>query len=191
MKTSSRSGWFGALVLVAASCVASAGCGNPVVDVQVDALGGEVDGVDESEYHRPGQPCLLCHSAYGGASPEMAIAGTIFGQPTQNDALGIPVGGATINLVDSFGSTNPKPVVTNCMGNFWIPKDEWDPGFPLAVEVVCPAPGSKRVMNSRIGRDGSCARCHAGSPNQGSPGWVVCGSSYPAPTHATCPGGVP
>lgn len=191
MRTSSRTVPLGILVLSAIAGVAATACGNPVTDIRIDKLGPEARGVDEGPFHRPGQPCVLCHSAYGGASPEMAIGGTIFGQPTLGDEQPIPVLGAKITLVDAFGIKNPKPVITNCMGNFWIPKEDWDPGFPLAVDIECPSPGSKRLMSSRISRDGSCARCHDGPPSQGSPGWVVCGSSYPPPTANSCPGGVP
>src|SRR5262249_39649565 len=49
--------------------VAPAGCGNPAVDPKIAALGPEANGVPQGEFHRSGQPCLLCHGPYGGASP--------------------------------------------------------------------------------------------------------------------------
>ena len=38
-----------------AGALALAGCGNPVIDVKIAALGGEVTGVEPSEHHRPGR----------------------------------------------------------------------------------------------------------------------------------------
>jgi hypothetical protein len=34
---------------------------DPVHQAEVDALGGEVQGVSQGEYHRAGQPCTVCH----------------------------------------------------------------------------------------------------------------------------------
>jgi hypothetical protein len=179
------------LISFAALGLAGMGCSNPVTDARVDALGDEVPGVGESEFHRPGQPCLLCHGEYGRADPLMSVGGTIFAAQTKDAAPGIPVGGATVTMWDSFGDS--RSYKTNCMGNFWVPKDDWNPGFPIAVKVDCGPPGGEHVMNSRVGRDGSCNRCHQGAQNQGSPGWANCGSAdgYPPPTHETCAGGVP
>jgi hypothetical protein len=121
------------------------------------------------------------------------------------------VEGAKVKLWDSTGDY--KEVVTNCIGNFYIEKDTWDPFFPLHVEVEYASPGELDPttgdpvvkianMGTRISRDGSCAGCHFDqkkdtgiSWDQSTPGRVFCvkvetqddkaGFKEPA---VTCPG---
>ncbi|MDB4935004.1 MAG: hypothetical protein JWP87_1976 [Labilithrix sp.] len=82
------------------------------------------------------------------------MAGTIFAAP--GGLVGVE--GARVELVDSAG-TSPPPVVTNCVGNFWVTRGAWDPVFPIRVTVT---KGSTRhEMKSDIGRAASCADCHA------------------------------
>jgi hypothetical protein len=170
-----RAGAFSAAVIsaLALSAGALAGCGNPVLDAKIEALGGEVDGIEAGPYHRPGQPCVLCHGPYEGASPEMSIGGTVFAAPSDKP---IPVGEARVTLVDAAGET--RTVKSNCIGNFYITTEQWVPLFPLTAVVECVYKGDtgsvRPAMNTRISRDGSCAGCHTGVPNQGSPGWVYC-----------------
>lgn len=164
--------------------LALAGCGNPAIDQQVDALPPEVPGVPQSEFHRPGQPCLLCHGPYGGAKPEMSVAGTIFATPGKAPT---PVGGVVVTITDSFGDVHTK--TTNCIGNFFIKSDEWLPGFPLAAKIEYPSLGgtgtTPAYMSTRIGRDGSCAGCHHGVRGLDTPGSVYCVDAptdpFPAP----------
>jgi hypothetical protein len=181
--------------LFAVSALALLGCGNPSIDPKITALGGEVPGVEPSEYHRPGQPCLLCHGPYYGKSPYFAIAGTVFAKQEAQMKNLVPVDGAIVHVTDSFGET--RDLTANCIGNFMINADDWQPAFPLQVSIDCPVPGEKglkaRSMNTRIGRDGSCAGCHFGPASATSPGWVTCipngsPSPYVIPTHASCPG---
>jgi hypothetical protein len=174
----------GSILLIATALAGLTGCGNPVIDTKVAALGGEVPGIDPGEFHRPGQPCLDCHGVYGGASPQMSIAGTIFAAPI--DKLPTPVENVNIVITDSFGSKNgasptvkPPDRKTNCVGNFFFTRDEFDPGFPLEAKIECPTkPGSVdttgHYMSSRISREGSCGACHTGARDQGSPGWIYC-----------------
>jgi len=172
-----------------------AACGNRAVDEKIAALGDEKPGVAPSEFHRPGQPCVLCHGEYLRADPVMTVAGTIYAFPAADKPL--PVKGVTVKLTDAFGDTHEAG--TNCAGNFFIKADEWKPAFPLRAELEYPVPGSldstKRVvMSTRISRDGSCAGCHVGAPNQGSPGWVTCAEAdlnppFP-PEDPSCPGAV-
>ncbi|MBK8258313.1 MAG: hypothetical protein IPK82_37300 [Polyangiaceae bacterium] len=157
------------------------GCANPVADAAIEALGPEDPAVPQSEIHRPGQPCLMCHGPYKGVEPEMVVAGTIFAYPFDlgaEDGNPIPVEGVTLEISDSFGSTPPTTPKTNCAGNFYITKEEWNPAYPLRVAMRYPVEGDEdgeRVsMGTRISRDGSCAGCHEDAPNQGSPGWVYC-----------------
>jgi hypothetical protein len=168
MRPSSLGGSWRAVVWCGALGVASLGCNDPVADARIDALGPEVDGVPEGPLHRAGQPCVLCHSDYGGADPEMSIGGSVF----QTRTSSTPVANVAVTLVDSLGSSPPISIATNEAGNFWIPMETWDPAFPLQVAIECS--GGTRTMNSWIGRDGSCNRCHYGPPDQGSPGWVAC-----------------
>ena len=102
-------------------------------------------------------------------------------------------------LTDAIGDTHTA--TTNCIGNFYITKDSWNPQFPLAAEIRYPVydaqgemtkdSGGKTIrkvkaMGSYISRDGSCASCHtlygrgaaidqAGTPVwYDSTGWIYC-----------------
>jgi hypothetical protein len=181
-----------ALALVA--LVALSACSNPVVDQKVEALGPEVAGVEPSEWHRPGQPCLLCHGPYGGAEPEMAVAGTVFATPGKKGKDPVGVEDVVVTITDSFGDVVEKK--TNCIGNFFITAEEWKPGFPLAAKIEYPDPAggdgtTPAYMATRIGRDGSCAGCHVGPPSETSPGSLYCvaadKSPFPKPGD-DCPG---
>lgn len=173
----------------------SIGCADPLETDRIKALGGEVPGVDPSEFHRPGQPCVLCHSPEGGATPYMAFAGTIFATPNTV----VPVEGVVVTLTDALSNVKTaKP--SNCIGNFFITTDDWTPAYPVRAEIVCPIPQSssdrRSVMPVRIYRDGSCGGCHkytgtdpkfksiAVSPQE-SPGWVACGQEMPVPNYRT------
>lgn len=193
--------------------LAAIGCGNPQLDAEIATLGGEVAGVEKSEYHRPGQPCLDCHGPYKGAKPEMALAGTIFALPSAGANNRYPVEGARITITDALGLVNgvesppakPPEKTTNCAGNFYFTTKEISPAFPYEAKVECPDPNDKtktfatRTMVTRISRDGSCNGCHHGGQNQSSPGYIVCDDDpmhtgatiYPPVTHDTCPMGVP
>lgn len=169
------------------------GCGNRAVDERIAALGEEDPNVPIGEHHRAGQACVLCHGEYLRDEPIMTVAGTIYAFPTDKNPL--PVENVTVTLTDAFGDQFKK--TTNCSGNFFVTAAEWKPAFPLRAELEYPVPGSlestKRVvMSTRISRDGSCAGCHVGAPNQGSPGWVTCAEAdlvppFP-PQDPTCPG---
>jgi hypothetical protein len=192
--------------IVLACALAATSCGNPAVDARIEALGEENPNVEPSQYHRPGQPCVLCHSEYEGEEPLMSVGGTIFGTSGER----VPVEGVIVKMWDSSGSY--FEAVTNCIGNFYVEKEKWDPNFPLHVEMEYPVPGAvdpetgqteTRVisMGTRISRDGSCAGCHVDnkldmSATQGSPGRVYCVDQATAdadaivfkPPSASCPG---
>jgi hypothetical protein len=168
---------------LAATCLlapALAGCPNPVIDAQIEALGPEDPNVPPSDIHRPGQPCLLCHGPYKGASPEMSVAGTIYAYPFDlgyEDGNPIPAVGIEVEISDSLDSSPTLPPITNCAGNFYVTKADWSPAFPLRTSIryeFAPGDTDRVPMDTRISRDGSCAGCHEGEPNQGSPGWVYC-----------------
>jgi hypothetical protein len=109
----------------------------------------------------------------------MTLGGTVFATLTQAGTDPLPVADVDIKLIDSFGEVYPPkgaaPLKTNCIGNFFVTKEQWDPGFPLTVEILCPPPSGRQKMATRIARDGSCASCHFGERTQGSAGWVYCG----------------
>jgi hypothetical protein len=172
------------LFALAASLLLAMGCGNRAVDERIAVLGDEDPNVPTGEFHRPGQPCLLCHGEYLEETPLMTVGGTVYAFPVRPNETPSPVKGVKVILTDAFGETFSAG--TNCAGNFFITKDQWKPAFPLRAELEYPVPGAegstKRVvMSTRISRDGSCAGCHAGPPNQGSPGWVTCAEAQTDP----------
>ncbi len=174
-----------ALLLGVAATLWLTGCPNPVQDREIEALGGECSDIPEGDFHRPGQPCVLCHGDYYQAGPNMSIGGTVFATRSQ----ATPVEGVEIILTDSLGTSPPVPVQTNCIGNFFVDSDDWTPAFPINVQMICPNPDEpddprRVVMGTRITRDGSCAGCHVDRPGtrKDSPGWIYC-----APTSPTIP----
>jgi mono/diheme cytochrome c family protein len=133
---------------------------NPVHDRAVEALGPETTN-GASGFHRAGQPCATCHGAFGPATSDFSVAGTIFAGA--GPSL-VGVEGATIELVDSRGTSPPvgKPVVTNCVGNFWVQRADWDPTLPVRVKVK--KGDVEKTMDGVIGRAASCADCHQVHP---------------------------
>ena len=137
-------------------------CSDPVPDAQLSALPNEAPGIPVGEYHRAGQPCVVCHGPNGPASDTpFSVAGTIFAQP-QNE---VGVDGATVAFTDSAGSS--FTVTTNCVGNFWVPRPgtgdgaaTWDPEFPIYVRAWDKSGQTIRTMQGQIGRERSCANCH-------------------------------
>ncbi len=185
--------------------VALAGCNNPVIDAQIEALGGESPDTPAGPFHRPGQPCVLCHGVYYGADPQLVIGGTVF----RDRQTLMPVENAKVVLYDSVGDI--YEMTTNCNGNFMREHGELDPQFPLYAEIYCPVYGPDgavltdaqgnpqlkvKAMSSWISRDGSCAGCHTlkGRATD-SVGWVVCneeGDTNPIPDQrADCEGKPP
>ncbi len=160
------------MVLGAALCCS---CSDPLRDGKIEALGDEDAGFALNEIHRPGQPCVTCHSLYEGAKPLMSVAGTLFTDPTRPDPdeKGLQlVPQHTIRLIDSEGTIIEKE--TNRCGNFFATIEEFDPAYPVRAELYGPGPDDTLVpidvMASRIGRDGSCGTCHAHPATSQSPG---------------------
>lgn len=163
-------------ILLAASCLLFAGsllsCRyDPVPQQIIDDLGPEQGA--PSETHRPGQPCLACHSAYVGAKPLMAFGGTVY---VLDDKGAVSAAkGVTVNVFDSAGTS--KRACTNAAGNFFLKKDDWKGvAFPLTVQAGTTA------MRSLIGRDASCASCHkAPDPNADPPRDPTTGAGHDSP----------
>jgi hypothetical protein len=137
---------FLAFALVLAACRH-----DPTAQKAIDAL--PTDDPTPNDLHRPGEPCLACHSTYQGATPAFAVAGTVF----SIDAAGnlSPAAHVRVTIADSAADL-PKTPCTNAAGNFYVKKEDWaDIAFPLKVRGC-----GGRSMQSLIGRDGSCGSCH-------------------------------
>jgi hypothetical protein len=137
----------------------AAGCVDPVTDDAVAALGDEAPGVRPGKLHRPGQPCLTCHGDNGPGSPKMVVGGTIFGSAGASGRSGI-----TVKLTDANGDVQERN--TNSAGNFYVFVNEWQPVWPLRVEVSYVGKDGKPVLkpmlsllNGRVG----CGTCHHGT----------------------------
>jgi hypothetical protein len=164
-----------------ASALGLAGLGsscnlNPVHRAGVTNLGPERDDLYpvESEYHRPGEPCALCHSKDGPADSQFVLAGTIFWwddtsekETRENRSYLDRVDQAYVRVLDA--NKTRKCFVTNCNGNFFVrPEDFPRITFPLLVSVERTRdPGRDdantiafRRMTGHIGREASCAVCH-------------------------------
>jgi len=153
------------LLTSAAALIASAAlsCSDPVIDGQIEALGGERGDVPVGELHRPGQPCVLCHSERGTApDSRFFVAGTIFDTRAPDSK---PAAGVTVYLQDAL-SPFPRRYQTNEAGNFFVRESEWeDLTFPFKVAIE--RNGVRIPMGTLVNRDGSCNSCHR--PNPGSP----------------------
>jgi hypothetical protein len=135
----------------------------------------------ETEFHRPGEPCALCHSKAGPAESQFVLAGTIFWGP---DSYQNRVDNAYVRVVDARGTK--KCFVTNCNGNFFARPEQFPRiTFPLLVSVertVDPGKNETELkyksMAGHIGREASCAICHIqGLRDFASPGQIFLFSS--------------
>jgi len=151
---------------------------DPVHRAGVNNLGPENGDAypTESEFHRPGEPCALCHSKEGPADSQFVLAGTIFWGP---DDYNKRVDSAYVRVLDA--NKTRKCFVTNCNGNFFVkPEDFSRITFPLLISVErTKDPGKDentliiRRMTGHIGREPSCATCHIqGLRDFGSPGQI-------------------
>jgi hypothetical protein len=135
----------------------AAACYDPVHADDVASLGPEAPGVPEGPTHRPGQHCTTCHGGDGPGDPQWSVAGTIFavrGQPA-------PEVNAVVTVTDARGKV--VKLTTNSVGNFYVSKDNFDPVYPLKVQVD--GEGITSTMTTNIGRDGGCGACHRGPGN--------------------------
>jgi len=166
MKTRSRFS-VGSLALFGAVAVAvtSASCSmDPVHAAAVNALGPEVAGVPQGEYHRAGQPCAVCHGPEGPAKTTFTVAGTVFYGPTK--AIGVD--NVQVIMADWKSSFT---AYTDCVGNFFVTSDQWNPDFPIEVQIAKDNGGPVRML-SHIGREPSCGNCHKDPPYYDSQGHI-------------------
>jgi hypothetical protein len=158
----------GASMVVAVAALGACIGTTPEEQAQAD-LGDHDDGDEE---HRPGQPCLDCHSKdFNPGGDVFVVAGTIYRRVGDSEAQGVE--DAEVEITDDDGRTFVAR--TNRVGNFMVEvkpgestrqKDDgklrigWEPRFPLRTLVRF---GSEmQEMDSYIWRDGSCASCHRG-----------------------------
>jgi hypothetical protein len=149
--------------MIAAAISLAGGCGDPVRDALADSLGPEAEGVRPGPDHRPGQPCLACHTDGGRAHPSFAIAGTTYRVKGSPEVLGH----VYVDLVDSAGKK--LQLRSNCAGNFYVPTGNVAMREPFWVSLSFL--GRTIDMESPIYREGSCAACHrepAGAASAGA-----------------------
>jgi hypothetical protein len=152
------------LLAVLAMAAGAVACADATHDQQVQALGGEAPGVAAGPEHRPGQPCLVCHGGEGPASSSFSVAGTVYAVFKET----APAVGAKVQIEDVTGAVFDSP--TNAAGNFYVSTSQWQPTYPLQMQVSLMAASNQ--MLTHVGREGSCAACHLGTPGPASPGPV-------------------
>lgn len=123
---------------------------DPVHSDAVNALPGSK--VGNGPLHRSGQPCQLCHDGALGDPSAFSVAGTVF--LNQTDLQGLD--GVTVTLTDKNGSK--YEAVTNAAGNFYVSPTQYTPNYPM--HVAMDYQGMTQVMQTHVGRNGSCAGCH-------------------------------
>lgn len=149
---------------VAGACLiaSSPGCADPLRQDAITALGDEAAGIPEGPLHRAGQPCLLCHD--GTEATALAVAGTVYKLADSTE----PAAGALVRLLDATGATHVA--AANCAGNFFVRPGDFSPTYPMWVKIELA--GWEQIMESPVGREGSCSACHTSSPSPSSAGRV-------------------
>lgn len=138
-------------------------CADPVYDDAVAQLGGEQAGVEPGPLHRPGQPCVLCHSSRGGEL-EFSLAGTVY---VDRDSK-TPIENVSVQVIDS--QQRKFVAHTNCAGNFFVTPAEFAPDFPIWLSME--RGDVFRSMDTPVYREASCAGCHTNPVSLSSPGHV-------------------
>jgi hypothetical protein len=142
------------VALYAAGLALVSACNDATHDIQVGMLGGEDPSVPQGPFHRPGQPCLVCHGGQGPASAQFSVGGTVYMFQTSKQT---PATGATVQVEDINGSVGTSTV--NTAGNFYIPSSQWQPTYPTLPKVTLG--NMPQSMTTHVGREGSCAKCHS------------------------------
>jgi hypothetical protein len=132
--------------------------------------------VDDGPEHRAGQPCTWCHGGPDAIARTMVVGGTIYEHET--DSLG--ASGVQVKITDANGLVFTG--TSNRVGNVFLQggrsregsiTGSGTPVFPLHVEIA--ENGGTVKMRSQIGREGSCAVCHAEPAGASTVGkiWMV------------------
>lgn len=143
-------------------------------------LGPEEPGVPQGPNHRPGQPCLTCHSEeHDPGGEHFLFAGTVYRRA--GDERGLE--GAEVVFADAEGRSFTAR--TNRVGTFFVRtgggsapvqhsegelRVPFQPKFPVRVKVRDGA--VEQNMQGLIWREGSCAACHGGEASAASNGWI-------------------
>lgn len=145
------------LVLALAAATLASCSSDPVRDRAIEELGPEDPGAPEGPDHRPGQPCLLCHSSGGPASGSpFAVAGTVY-QSANDDADGAD--GVEVRFIDATNGAPADKVTTSKSGNFYVPTSAWKLTFPFRVALFRNGAEAARMITT-VNREGSCNYCH-------------------------------
>ncbi len=110
---------------------------------------------DQGPLMYPGEDCLSCHSAQGGAKT-WTVAGTVFSGPHVSASEGLQ--GATVAVTDANGRT--VSLKTNQAGNFYLADAV---AFPLSVSVSYQ--DAIQTMGVQV-QYGGCNSCHQ-TPGRG------------------------
>jgi hypothetical protein len=152
-----------------ASLVGSA-CSDPVRSGKIDALGGETPGIPAGPLHRGGQPCLVCHDGNGPGGGNFSFAGTVY----EDQKHARPISDVIVRLIDV--KNHQYEAATNCAGNFFVMKADYNPEFPVWVRLQFGESGGMPLpavpMGTPIYREGSCATCHVDLAGTDSAGRV-------------------
>jgi hypothetical protein len=153
-----------ALALTVLAAFTSTSCFDPQHTDEVNAQGGETNGVGPGPTHRPGQDCLACHAESGPGKGVFSIAGTVYA----TRGSGVPQQEVSVGLTDATGTS--RTLTSNEAGNFYISVDQWSPVFPVSVTLSAKGvdPTKQTQMQTVMGRNGSCAFCHYGADGEGS-----------------------
>jgi len=152
---------------------------DPVHSELVNQLGPEAPNIPQGQYHRAGQPCDVCHGGEGPASEQFSLAGTVFYGPYGPNAYEseglIGAGNVTVYIKDD--ASREFNVTTNCVGNFWIRPEDFQPEFPILVTIAGTPTGAsgfaQQSMTTQISREPSCGMCHQVQSYPDQPGAIV------------------
>jgi len=159
-----RSSATGATLAALALAMMNLGCSDPVREANIAALGPEEPAVRAGPLHRPGQPCVVCHSKETLGESVFSIAGTVYRTKGAPD----PMNMVNVTVVDAAGRSHKAR--TNCAGNFWIRSEEFVPQTPYWVTLQL---GEHSIdMETPVFREGSCAVCHLEPAGPSSAGAV-------------------
>ena len=172
----------GAGTVVLVTGLLGGGCIVPPPEFDDPAVQGDYE--DGDAEHRPGQPCLLCHTDNIQLSllPAWEVAGTVYGRIDDPEEAGLQ--GVEVLITDDTGFE--ITALTNRAGNFIVAVDTGvnaprvdDEGvlaipreleFPLSVKIRRGA--DEQEMTTKIWRNGGCAHCHGPEPGAESVGRV-------------------
>ena len=153
---------------------------------QLDEPSVQGDYEDGDVYHRPGQPCVLCHGDGFFPIPPgevvFEVGGTVYDGIADAEDDGLA--GVEVEITDDTGLV--VTAMTNRAGNFMVSVDAdratgtqikrgWvtvpaSLVFPLRARIR--KDGEEQEMRTNVWRSGSCGHCHGPEPGVDSVGRV-------------------